>query len=189
MAMDLNDLSAFVAVARAGGFLDAAKPAGMAASSLSEGSPRLEEKLWRVPRTGTMRRSPPPRGGRASADTSGPGAGRSPGPRWRQSTPSRRPCRNTQAQRARHRRPPGAAPCCHCVPEGPPPGQVGRSGLRTGWWMAWPRAAMPASGMTRAVGERHDCGAYWFAATFRDGRLSGLSRRAWQTEASARSAR
>ena len=45
MAMDLNDLSAFVSVARAGGFRDAAKRSGTAASSLSEAVRRLEEKL------------------------------------------------------------------------------------------------------------------------------------------------
>ena len=45
MAMDLNDLSAFVAVARAGGFRDAAKLSGTAASSLSEAVRRLEERL------------------------------------------------------------------------------------------------------------------------------------------------
>ncbi len=45
MATDLNDLSAFVSVARAGGFRDAAKVSGTAASSLSEAVRRLEEKL------------------------------------------------------------------------------------------------------------------------------------------------
>ena len=45
MAADLNDLSAFVAVARAGGFREAAKLAGVSASSLSEAVRRLEAKL------------------------------------------------------------------------------------------------------------------------------------------------
>jgi DNA-binding transcriptional LysR family regulator len=45
MPLDLNDLSAFVAVARAGGFRDAAKLRGIAASSLSEAVRRLEAKL------------------------------------------------------------------------------------------------------------------------------------------------
>ncbi len=42
---DLNALSAFVAVARAGGFREAARAAGVSASSLSEGVRRLETKL------------------------------------------------------------------------------------------------------------------------------------------------
>jgi DNA-binding transcriptional LysR family regulator len=45
MAADLNDLSAFVAVARAGGFREAAKLAGLSASSLSGAVRRLEAKL------------------------------------------------------------------------------------------------------------------------------------------------
>jgi DNA-binding transcriptional LysR family regulator len=42
---DLNDLSAFVAVAQAGGFRDAARLGGVSASSLSEAVRRLEAKL------------------------------------------------------------------------------------------------------------------------------------------------
>jgi DNA-binding transcriptional LysR family regulator len=42
MAADLNDLSAFVTVAQAGGFRDAARLAGVSASSLSEAVRRLE---------------------------------------------------------------------------------------------------------------------------------------------------
>jgi len=45
MAADLNDLSAFVAVAQAGGFRDAARARGVSASSLSEAVRRLETKL------------------------------------------------------------------------------------------------------------------------------------------------
>ena len=45
MAADLNDLSAFVAVARAGGFRDAARAQGVSASSLSEAVRRLEARL------------------------------------------------------------------------------------------------------------------------------------------------
>jgi DNA-binding transcriptional LysR family regulator len=45
MAADLNDLSAFVAVARAGGFRDAARAQGVSASSLSEAVRRLETRL------------------------------------------------------------------------------------------------------------------------------------------------
>ena len=45
MAMDLNDLSAFVAVMRAGGFRDGARASGASASSLSEAVRRLEAKL------------------------------------------------------------------------------------------------------------------------------------------------
>lgn len=42
---DLSDLSAFVAVARAGGFRDAARVSGVSASSLSEAVRRLETQL------------------------------------------------------------------------------------------------------------------------------------------------
>lgn len=45
MAADLGDLTAFVAVARAGGFRDAARVSGSSASSLSEAVRRLETKL------------------------------------------------------------------------------------------------------------------------------------------------
>src|SRR5258707_5093871 len=45
MAADLNDLSAFVAVAEAGGFRDAARLGGVSASSLSGAVRRLEAKL------------------------------------------------------------------------------------------------------------------------------------------------
>ena len=45
MAADLNDLSAFVAVAQAGGFRDAARAGGVSASSLSEAVRRLEARL------------------------------------------------------------------------------------------------------------------------------------------------
>jgi DNA-binding transcriptional LysR family regulator len=45
MAADLNDLSAFVTVARAGGFRDAARLSGVSASSLSEAVRRVEAKL------------------------------------------------------------------------------------------------------------------------------------------------
>jgi DNA-binding transcriptional LysR family regulator len=45
MTADLGDLTAFVAVARAGGFRDAARASGTSASSLSEAVRRLETKL------------------------------------------------------------------------------------------------------------------------------------------------
>jgi DNA-binding transcriptional LysR family regulator len=45
MAMELNDLAAFVSVARAGGFRDAARISGVSASSLSIAVRRLETKL------------------------------------------------------------------------------------------------------------------------------------------------
>src|SRR5580698_9715069 len=43
--MELNDLAAFVSVARAGGFRDAARISGVSASSLSIAVRRLEAKL------------------------------------------------------------------------------------------------------------------------------------------------
>src|SRR5690242_11518555 len=45
MAADLRDLSAFVAVARAGGFREAARVSGSAASNFSEAVRRLEAEL------------------------------------------------------------------------------------------------------------------------------------------------
>jgi DNA-binding transcriptional LysR family regulator len=45
MTVDLGDLTAFVAVARAGGFREAARASGGSASSLSEAVRRLEAKL------------------------------------------------------------------------------------------------------------------------------------------------
>jgi DNA-binding transcriptional LysR family regulator len=45
MAAELNDLSAFVAVVRAGGFRDAARAGGVSASRLSEAVRRLEARL------------------------------------------------------------------------------------------------------------------------------------------------
>src|SRR5438094_7721991 len=45
MMTDLNDLQAFLAVARAGGFRDAARASGGSASGLSEAVRRLETKL------------------------------------------------------------------------------------------------------------------------------------------------
>lgn len=45
MKADLGDLTAFVAVARAGGFRDAARASGSSASSMSEAVRRLEAKL------------------------------------------------------------------------------------------------------------------------------------------------
>src|SRR5215472_10035184 len=45
MTADLNDLSAFVAVAQSGGFRNAAQRKGTSASSLSEAVRRLEEVL------------------------------------------------------------------------------------------------------------------------------------------------
>ena len=45
MKLELDDLSAFVAVAQAGGFRDAARTGGVSASSMSEAVRRLEERL------------------------------------------------------------------------------------------------------------------------------------------------
>jgi DNA-binding transcriptional LysR family regulator len=45
MSVELNDLTAFLSVARAGGFRDAARAAGVSASGLSVALRRLEEKL------------------------------------------------------------------------------------------------------------------------------------------------
>jgi DNA-binding transcriptional LysR family regulator len=45
MSVELNDLAAFLSVARAGGFRDAARAAGVSASGLSVALRRLEEKL------------------------------------------------------------------------------------------------------------------------------------------------
>ena len=45
MDIDLNDLNAFIAVARAGGFRDGARASGVSASGISEAVRRLETRL------------------------------------------------------------------------------------------------------------------------------------------------
>jgi len=45
MALELNDLAAFVSVAKSGGFRDAARASGVSASGLSVAVSRLESKL------------------------------------------------------------------------------------------------------------------------------------------------
>ena len=45
MKVDLGDLNAFVTVARAGGFRDAARASGVSPSGLSEAVRRLETRL------------------------------------------------------------------------------------------------------------------------------------------------
>jgi DNA-binding transcriptional LysR family regulator len=45
MTLELNDLAAFVSVARAGGFRDAPRATGASASRLSEAVGRLKAKL------------------------------------------------------------------------------------------------------------------------------------------------
>ena len=45
MAVELDDLNAFLAVARAGGFRDAGRATGSSASGLSEAVSRLEARL------------------------------------------------------------------------------------------------------------------------------------------------
>src|SRR5258707_203934 len=63
MAADLNDLSAFVAVAQAGGFRDAARLGGVSASSLSGAVRRLEGKLGMRLLNRTTRSIPPTQAG------------------------------------------------------------------------------------------------------------------------------
>lgn len=72
MAADLNDLTAFVAVARAGGFREGARASGSKASSLSEAVRRLEAKLGIRLLNRTTRSVAPTEAGRRLLDRLGP---------------------------------------------------------------------------------------------------------------------
>src|SRR3984957_8168208 len=63
MATDLNDLSAFASVVRAGGFRDGARLSGVSASGLSEAVRRLEAPLGVRLLHRTPRRIAPTEGG------------------------------------------------------------------------------------------------------------------------------
>jgi len=83
MAADLGDLTAFVAVARSGGFRDAARASGVSASTLSEAVRRPETKLGvrllnRTTRSvaPTEAGPPPPRSAWSGAGRGRGGAGR-----------------------------------------------------------------------------------------------------------------
>jgi DNA-binding transcriptional LysR family regulator len=75
MAADLGDLTAFVAVARAGGFRDAARTSGGSASSLSEAVRRLETKLGVRLLNRTTRSVAPTEAGARLLDRLGPALG------------------------------------------------------------------------------------------------------------------
>ena len=75
MAADLGDLTAFVAVARAGGFRDGARASGASASSLSEAVRRLEGKLGVRLLNRTTRSVAPTEAGARLLDRLGPALG------------------------------------------------------------------------------------------------------------------
>lgn len=75
MMADLSDLAAFVAVARAGGFRDAARTVGSSASSLSEAVRRLETKLGVRLLNRTTRSVVPTEAGAHLLDKLGPALG------------------------------------------------------------------------------------------------------------------
>src|SRR6202789_3394323 len=75
MAADLGDLTAFAAVARAGGFRDAARATGGSASSLSEAVRRLEAKLGVRLLNRTTRSVAPTEAGARLLDRLGPALG------------------------------------------------------------------------------------------------------------------
>jgi len=75
MAADLGDLAAFAAVARAGGFRDAARTTGGSASSLSEAVRRLEAKLGVRLLNRTTRSVAPTEAGARLLDRLGPALG------------------------------------------------------------------------------------------------------------------
>src|SRR3954465_14473002 len=83
MKVDLGELNAFLAVARAGGFRDGARASGTSASGLSEAVRRLEAKPRVRLLNRTTRRAPPP-DGRGRPD----GGGRAP-PRTADAGPRR----------------------------------------------------------------------------------------------------
>ena len=72
MAADLGDLTAFVAVARAGGFRDAARASGSSASSLSEAVRRLETRFGVRLLNRTMRSVAPTEAGARLLERLGP---------------------------------------------------------------------------------------------------------------------
>ncbi|AXK79282.1 LysR family transcriptional regulator [Pseudolabrys taiwanensis] len=72
MQADLADLNAFVAVARAGGFRDAARVSGVSASGLSEAVRRLEAQLGVRLLNRTTRSVVPTEAGRSLLDRLGP---------------------------------------------------------------------------------------------------------------------
>lgn len=75
MAADLGDLTAFVAVARAGGFRDAARASNGSASSLSEAVRRLEARLGVRLLNRTTRSVAPTEAGARLLDRLGPALG------------------------------------------------------------------------------------------------------------------
>ena len=75
MAADLGDLTAFAAVARAGGFRDAARATGGSASSLSEAVRRLEARLGVRLLNRTTRSVAPTEAGARLLDRLGPALG------------------------------------------------------------------------------------------------------------------
>jgi DNA-binding transcriptional LysR family regulator len=75
MAVDLGDLTAFVAVARSGGFRDAARASGGSASSLSEAVRRLEARLGVRLLNRTTRSVAPTEAGARLLDRLGPALG------------------------------------------------------------------------------------------------------------------
>jgi len=75
MKPDLNDLNAFVAVARAGGFRDAARASGASASGLSEAVRRLEAQLGLRLLNRTTRSVVPTEAGRGLLQRLGPALG------------------------------------------------------------------------------------------------------------------
>jgi DNA-binding transcriptional LysR family regulator len=75
MAADLGDLTAFVAVARSGGFRDAARASGRSASSLSEAVSRLEARLGVRLLNRTTRSVAPTEAGARLLDRLGPALG------------------------------------------------------------------------------------------------------------------
>src|SRR3954463_14398223 len=75
MTADLSDLTAFVAVARFGGFRDAARHSGASASSLSEAVRRLETRLGVRLLNRTTRSVAPTEAGARLLDRLGPALG------------------------------------------------------------------------------------------------------------------
>ena len=75
MAADLGDLTAFVAVARAGGFRDAGRASGNSASGLSEAVRRLEARLGVRLLNRTTRSVAPTEAGQRLLDRLGPALG------------------------------------------------------------------------------------------------------------------
>ena len=144
MMADLNDLSAFVAVVRAGGFRDGARASGVSASGLSEAVRRLETQTGRAAAQPHHAQRRAHRGRRAPARTAVAGARRDRGGAGRGERLPRPAGRHAQAQCARDAPRAWSCPRSWRPSSRPIPTSGSRSSSRTASSTCWRRAATPA---------------------------------------------